>query len=176
MQRSRLYFILLILAVVSLTSACGTRQNGGQAGYSDPFKYCSAIGTIDTPDARYTGSKMPDAIVQGMIQQGMVSADAPAEFQMNAVWRCMDSQVWVCNFGANIPCEDKADTSQATTAAMQDFCKANPAAEFIPAAVTGHTTVYEWKCSNGTAVLGQQILHVDGRGYPSEFWHQLSPR
>jgi hypothetical protein len=176
MQPSRQLFISILLVVVSLTGACGTRQNSGQPKYADPFAYCSAIGTIDSPDARYTGPKMPDAILQGMIQQGLVSADAPADFQKNAVWRCMDSQVWVCNFGANIPCEDKADPSQTPTAAMQDFCKANPAAEFIPASVTGHTTVYEWKCSNGTAIVGRQVLHVDGRGYPSEFWHQLSPK
>ncbi len=29
-----------------------------QATYSDPFAYCAAVGTIDAPDARYTGPKI----------------------------------------------------------------------------------------------------------------------
>jgi hypothetical protein len=61
-----------------------------------------------------------------MIQQGLVTADVPPEIQQNAVWRCMDGKVWVCHFGANIPCQEKADTSQTPTAEMDEFCRATP--------------------------------------------------
>jgi hypothetical protein len=34
--------------------------SGPQARFSDPFAYCAAVGTIDAPDARYTGPRVPD--------------------------------------------------------------------------------------------------------------------
>jgi len=118
---------------------------------------------------------MPDAVVQGLVQQGIVTADAPAEFQKNAVWRCMDGQVWVCHFGANLPCQEKADTSQESTAEMKDFCQANPAAEVIPAAVTGRATVYEWNCTDGQPAVVKQVFESDPQGYLADFWYALAP-
>jgi putative hemolysin len=154
---------------------CGPNTAEEQSLYSDPFAYCAAVGTIDTPDERYTGPKMPDSIVQGMIKRGVVSADAPLEFQQNAVWRCMNNSVWVCHFGANLPCLEKADTSQAPSLAMEDFCKTNPTAESIPAAVTGRATVYEWSCKNGKPDVVRQLFTVDPQGYLADFWHELNP-
>ncbi len=151
-------------------------QSQPAATYSEPVAYCAAVGTINAPDARYTGPKMPDAVVQGMIKQGIVSADAPPQFQQNAVWRCMNNSVWFCHFGANLPCQEKADTSQAPTAAMSDFCKANPAAENIPAAVTGRATVYSWKCQNGKPEVVKQLFKVDPQGYLADFWYALNAK
>ena len=152
--------------------AC-TSAASGQSTYSDPFAYCAAVGTVDAPDAQYVGVAMPDAIVQGMVQQGIVTADAPADFQKNAVWRCMDGRVRVCHFGANLPCQEKADTSQAPSAAMQEFCTANPESESIPAAVTGRATVYEWKCAAGKPQVVGQVFQVDPQGYLANFWYEL---
>lgn len=147
-----------------------------QSSYSDPFAYCAAVGTIDTPDERYVGLKIPDSIVQAMIAQGIVSADAPPAFQQNAIWRCMNNNVWVCHFGANLPCLAKADTSQVPNPAMEDFCKTNPTAEGIPAAVTGRATVYEWKCNAGKPERGRQVLQIDSQGYLADFWYELTAR
>ncbi len=119
---------------------------------------------------------MPDSIVQGMIKQGIVSADAPPQFQQNAVWRCMNNAVWVCHFGANLPCLEKADTSRVPTPAMEDFCKTNPSDESIPAAVTGRATVYEWRCKNGKPEVVKQLFTVDPRGYLADFWYELIPK
>lgn len=146
-----------------------------QASFSDPFAYCAAVGTMDAPDARYTGPEMPEVIIQGMIKLGLVSADAPADFQSNATWRCMDNHVWVCTFGANLPCLEKADASQTPTAAMDDFCKENPTAEGIPAYVTGRATVYNWACKDGKAVAGEQVFTVDPQGFLADFWYELTP-
>jgi hypothetical protein len=148
--------------------------NPEQSLYDDPFAYCAAAGTIDTPDERYTGPKMPDVIIQGMIEQGIVSVDASLEFQQNAVWRCMNNSVWVCHFGANVPCLEKADTSQVPIPAMEDFCTANPTAESIPAAVTGRATVYEWKCNAGNPEVIRQVFQVDPQGYLADFWYELA--
>jgi len=172
MKRSTILFVIILTWAVLLLGAC----TSGQATYSDPFAYCAAVGTIDAPDAQYVGPAMPDAIIQGMIGQGIVTADAPPDFQDNAVWRCMDGQVWVCHFGANLPCQEKADTSQEPTPAMQEFCQANPGAEIIPAAVTGRATVYEWKCSDGQPQAGRQIFQSDPQGYLADFWVELAPQ
>ena len=155
---------------------CGPNTKTGQLSYSDPFAYCAAVGTVDSPDGRYNGSRMPDSIVQGMIRQGIVSADAPKDFQRNAVWRCMHNSVWVCHFGANIPCLEKADTSRVPTTAMKDYCKAHPVADNIPAAVTGRATVYEWECKHGKPEVVKQLFKSDPQGYLAEFWYKLSPR
>jgi hypothetical protein len=108
-----------------------------------------------------------------MIKQGIVSAEAPLEFQQSATWRCMDNRVWVCHFGANLPCLEKANTSKTPTPEMKDFCTTNPAAESIPAAVTGRATVYEWKCNRGEPEVAKQIFTVDPRGYLADFWQEL---
>jgi putative hemolysin len=151
------------------------RDNPAES-YSNPFAYCASVGSIDAPDAQYTGEKMPEVLVQSMIEKGIVTADAPKEIQQNAVWRCMDKSVWVCHFGANIPCTEKADLSQTPTTAMKDYCKANPAAENIPAAVTGRATVYEWKCADGKPELVKPIFEIDSRGFITDFWYELTSK
>jgi putative hemolysin len=148
--------------------------NSGAKSYSDPFLYCAAVGTIDTPDERYTGEKMPEPIIRAMVEQQIIAADAPQEIQQNAVWRCMNNSVLVCHYGANIPCLEKADSSQTPTPAMGDYCKANPTAETIPADVTGRTTVYEWKCTDSKPTVLRQVLTSDDQGFISEFWYLLA--
>ena len=150
--------------------------NPEQSLYNDPFAYCVAVGTVDAPDARYNGPKMPDSVIQGLIQQGVVSADAPPEFQKSAVWRCMNGKVWVCHFGANLPCLEKADMSQVPTSEMEGFCKTNPTADSIPAAVTGRATVYEWKCNAGKPEVVRQVFQVDPQEYLANFWYELAPK
>jgi putative hemolysin len=155
--------------------SCTPNAEAGPSSYNDPFAYCAAVGTIDVPDERYDGPEMPDSILQAMVRQGIVSADAPREFQGHAVWRCMDHSVWACHFGANLPCEEKADTSQEPSVEMQAFCRENPTAEVIPAAVTGRATAYEWKCADGKAEVVRQVFTGDPQGYLAEFWVELSP-
>jgi len=148
----------------------------GQASYADPFAYCAAVGAADVPAAPYDGPAMPEAIVQAMVRQGIIASDAPAAIQQNAVWRCMNSQVWACHRGANLPCEEKADTSEVASAGMSEFCKANPAASVIPAAVTGRATVYEWKCADGQPRVAKQVFQSDPQGYLADFWQELAPQ
>jgi putative hemolysin len=152
---------------------CNPKTDAGQSLYGDPFAYCAAVGTIDTPDGRYDGANMPESLIQGMIQQRIVSPDAPLEFQRNAVWRCMEKSVWVCHFGANLPCQEKADTSQGPTSGMEEYCRVNPTADNIPAVVTGRATVYQWRCKNGVAKVVRQLFRKDPQGYLADFWHEL---
>jgi putative hemolysin len=151
---------------------CDPKANA--SSYSDPFAYCAAVGDIDAPDANYTGEAMPDSILQAMIQKGIVTADAPKDFQQHAVWRCMDKKVWACHFGANIPCTEKADLSQTPAAGMEEYCKANPNAENMPASAAGRTTIYEWKCKDAKPELVKPVLTVDSRGFIAAYWYELT--
>jgi len=116
--------------------ACTPTGAAAQTTFTDPFAYCAAVGTIDQPDERFAGPPVPGAVLDGLVEQGVVAADTPPEFLRHAAWRCMDGEDFACHFGANLPCLEKADESLAPSAAMTEFCAANPAAEAIPAAVT----------------------------------------
>jgi hypothetical protein len=89
-------------------------------------------------------------------------------------WRCMDRAVYACAVGANIPCDAKADHARRNPGA-ETFCRENPDAVMVPAAATGHATIYDWRCSGGHAVRGKQIFKLDRRGYQTAFWHRVSP-
>lgn len=144
--------------------------------YKDPFEYCEDVQTIDKPDSRYKGDKAPKSIIQAMAKQGIIPSDAPESFKKNFVWRCMNWQVLVCHFGANIPCLEKADTRKEPTPAMKDFCKSSPDSDFIPAAATGRTTIYEWRCKNGEPLITKGALRMDSQGYIADYWYKLNAR
>jgi hypothetical protein len=146
------------------------------SNFTDAWAYCAAIGAIDAPDARYTGPKMPDAIVQGLRKASGAAADAPDEWFTNgSFWRCMDGKVVACTVGANLPCTSKANTDKTPTQAESDFCQANPDSVGIPASVTGHDTIYSWNCQKDIPVIDQQVFHVDARGFIAEIWYAIPP-
>ena len=176
MSRKWEMMVVIFASLGFLEGACSSPPSSNPSTYTDPFAYCAAVGTIDSPGTQYVGPQLPESIIQGMIAQGIVSADAPPSFQKNAVWRCMDHQVWVCQYGANLPCEDKADTSRTPSSAVSDFCTSNPAADSVPAAVTGRDTVYEWQCRSGRPQIVKQVFQVDPRGFIANFWYQLISR
>lgn len=155
---------------------CNPNIEEGQSTYNDPFAYCTAVGTIDMPDSRYNGVKIPNSIIQSMIQQGIVPADAPMEFQQNMAWRCMNHKILVCQFGANIPCMEKADISRMPTSGMVDYCKTSSTTDNIPAYVTGRATIYEWRCKDGKPEVVKQLFKSDQQGYPTVYWYELTPK
>jgi hypothetical protein len=145
--------------------------------YSDPFTYCAAVGTIDQPDARYRGPKIPDPVIKGYLKAaGLENTTEPADMlQKSTIWRCMDQQVYACNFGANLPCDSKADVNKTPTPGMADYCKQNPGSDFIPMSVTGHATVYSWRCAKDAPQAADQIEKVDAAGYLAGIWYPIQP-
>ncbi len=143
--------------------------------FTDPFTYCAAVGTIDAPDARYTGEAVPDSVINGFKKAaGLEASTMPMEmFKKTTIWRCMDKKVYACNFGANLPCSSKANTDKTPTQAMTDFCTANPDSDFIPMSVTGHSTIYSWHCVKGTPELLDQIEKVDAAGFLEQIWYPI---
>ncbi len=147
------------------------------AAFTDPFAYCASVDTIDTPDAHYVGTPVPDEIINGFKQAaGLTSSTEPLDqLRKSTIWRCMNGKVYACNFGANLPCDSKADTSQTPAAPLNEFCSANPRSDFIPLAVAGHNGIYSWRCVNGQAQIEQQIDQPDAQGYLSRIWYALTP-
>jgi hypothetical protein len=143
--------------------------------YTDPFAYCAAEGTIDSPGPQYVGPKVPGSVAQGL-QKALNAPDTPISVLENgSFWRCMDGHVYACFVGANLPCEDKVNTDRTPTQEEKDYCGQNPNADVIPVVVTGRDTAYEWHCSNGAPEIVRQIAEPDARGFFSNIWYEISP-
>lgn len=183
-------FLLSAAAITGLAVSCGSpaapaatatsqatvASTALSGAYSDPFTYCEAVQTIDTPDARYTGPRVPDSVIAGMQKADVLpTGTPPPPLVAGMSWRCMDSKVYACTVGANLPCLDKANTDKSPTQAMNDFCASNQNADVIPAAVTGHNTIYDWACKGATPEAVKQVFTPDARGYISDFWHVIQP-
>ena len=164
-------------ALITFTGAVFAQTPpAAQPQFSDPFKYCAAIGTIDAPDGRYVGTAAPEAVIEDLKKKARLADDAPADWvAAGTVWRCMDRKVWACFVGANLPCSEKANTSAIPQAAVRDFCKTNLNAD-IPTIVTGRATIYDWRCVNGTPQVSKKLFTPDAQGFLSNFWYELSSR
>ncbi len=175
----------LLLAALALLCACTASPTAAAtsaapsattaSSWSDPFAYCAAVGTVDAPDARYSGPDITDVIVQGYIRAaGLQEGAEPAdEFKKSTTWRCMGGELYACNFGANLPCTSKAETSRTPTAEMSEFCRANPGAEFIPMYITGHATLYGWGCAGEVPEVREQLDQPDAAGFLSRIWYRI---
>ena len=170
------------LLIVTLTGLAGCvitptpSSSPTPATYNDPFAYCKAVGTIDTPGPQYTGPKVPQSIAQGL-QTAMNAPNVPINVLENgSFWRCVNGNVYACFVGANLPCDEKANTDRTPTQAEKDFCTQNPNSDFIPAVVTGHNTVYEWICKDGQPEIARQIAQVDQQGFLANIWYEIKPQ
>jgi len=134
--------------------------------FADPVPYCKAVGTIDKPDARYSGPKLPTWMAEKLHLQ-------PDQGKMKE-WRCANGTVLACLYGANIPCDSKAKTSSRPTPAIVDYCRQNPGSAFVPMVVTGHESAVSWACHRSTPVV-TRTASVDAQGYQRDFWSVVSP-
>ena len=153
--------VCAVLLGGGLVGASSARASVADVTYDDPFAYCAAVGTINSPDARYTGPGTPDVVTE------------PFGWETGYRWRCINGSVWSCSWGANLPC-GKAITRTTPAPRVKRFCRNNPNS-FVPAAVTWHAAIYAWDCKNGRAKRGRQVWHVDGQGFVKEVWRRVSP-
>ncbi len=180
MKTDTYLFIFITIFAITLFSCGGdSTQNGAdqsQETFSNPFQYCKAVGTVDTPGDRYTGEKVPTYIAEQLKEEFGASESMPNNlFMEGTYWRCMDGSLYACNVGNNLPCQEKADVSKEPNEGMINYCKENPDAEFIPAFAQGRTTVYEWKCSGTEPEIVKQIIDTDAAGYQKNFWYKIKP-
>ena len=85
--------------------------------------------------------------------------------------RCAGVKLVACVVGANLNC-GKANTHRSLPGASA-FCRANPDAQIIPMAATGHDTIYTWRCFGRRAVAAQPVVAVDPGGYDAGNWKEV---
>ena len=127
-----------------------------------PESYCRQTVTDDTL------REIPTSLVPTAVRLFGLSAMPAADVQRGTYYRCFDSHVFMCNVGANLPC-GKADTSRDLPAA-DAWCAQNPNSDFIPMYVTGHDTIYDWRCTGPKATPTKAVFHADPRGFVAEMW------
>jgi hypothetical protein len=86
--------------------------------------------------------------------------------------RCAGGKLLACVVGANLNC-GKADTRRSLPGASA-FCRANPDAQIVPMAATGHHTIYTWRCVGRRAVAAKAVVAVDRNGYDAGNWQEVS--
>jgi len=111
---------------------------------------------------------IPESLVPASVRLFGLEAMPAEQVRRSTVYRCAKGRVLVCNLGANLPC-DKANTSRDLPAA-DAWCAEHPGSDFIPMHVTGHDTVYRWRCQGAKAAAIGQPLDVDQRGFISRLW------
>jgi len=168
--------LILALVLLACSSSDNSNNESSHKNYDNPFEYCKAVGTVDTPGTEYTGAKVPEVIAEKLKQKFGAPASAQNDmFIKGTFWRCMDGNVYACNVGANLPCEEKADVSKEPNEGILNYCNENPGSDFIPMYASGRTTVYEWKCDGTTPEIVKQISETDHAGYIKNIWYEIKP-
>lgn len=113
---------------------------------------------------------IPAELVGAAIRLFGLHPDAAKWVRETTVYRCMDGAAWLCNHGANLTCA-KADTRR-NLPSVTDYCRENTNEEFVPMAVTGHGTIYNWECVDGKP-RSKPSERVDERGFIADQWKRL---
>jgi hypothetical protein len=134
-----------------------------QARAQEPAALCAGKGTIDQTKS------IPRSLVEAAGR--LFGETDPAFVKTSTVYRCMNDEVWLCTYGANLVC-DKADTSRANSGVAQ-WCREHPGASDIPMVATGHGTIYSWACTGTKPRITGVLQKVDARGYIADNWKRL---
>jgi hypothetical protein len=130
------------------------------AGSLEP--QCRPSETDDAP------RPIPGSLVPEAVRLFGLEAMPAEQVERSTVFRCAEGQTLLCNLGANLPC-GKANTSRDLPAA-DAWCAENPGSDFIPMYVTGHDTIYRWRCDAAKAATMGEPIEVDRRGFISRLW------
>jgi hypothetical protein len=85
----------------------------------------------------------------------------------STVFRCVDGRTLLCTAGANLVC-GKANTRR-DLPAVAAWCRDHRDADSVPMVVTGHDTIYRWRCTDG-APVAEATEAMDARGFLSRNW------
>ena len=124
--------------------------------------YCAKVVNDDNVNP------IPKALVPEARRLFKLSDETIGEIQESTTFRCMSRKIWLCNYGANLPCGGKANVSRVSQGAI-DYCKESPGADLVPMAATGHDTIYTWKCIGRKPHIISSIK-VDHRGFIADIW------
>jgi hypothetical protein len=130
----------------------------------DVVAQCSKAGNNDHLQ------KIPNALAPAA--QTIFGTEMPIDMIESAtVFRCMGGKVWLCNAGANLVCE-KANVKRNSLGA-RNWCRDHVNSKNVPAAATGHDTIYTWACAGAVSRISGQVFHVDRRGFIEENWRRM---
>lgn len=153
-----------LAAAIALGLAAGATL---PAAAASPAALCRKLGTDDHL------RPIPSTLVP-VARRLFDLHSAPAEWVRRAtVFRCFTHHVLICNLGANIPC-GKADTRRDLPSADR-WCAGHPGSDFIPYVVTGHDSIYRWRCVGARAAASGPAREVDARGFIARFWKRVDP-
>lgn len=151
----------LIALLLSVTPSL----SGLSPAYADdPASHCASVRNDDKVQP------IPPELVSRAIQLFGLAAEDPAFVRKSTVYRCMGGAAWLCNHGANLPCAKGA--ARRSLPSVTAYCRENRNADFVPAAVTGHGTIYSWACVHGRPRITQSEK-VDARGFVIDQWKRL---
>ena len=113
---------------------------GSAAAAKDVHQLCHQLRNDDT--IREYSPDLHDATVQAFRKLIPHAKGTPddTELQAQAQYRCMNGKVMVCFVGANLPCA-KMSAARHNPGA-DEYCKANPNDDFVPAVATDHDAVF----------------------------------
>lgn len=146
-----------------LALAAGTLlgANAGAYAAETPAQHCRRVGADDAL------RPIPALLVPAA--KRLFGLDAPdSVVQRSTVFRCLDGAVLICTSGANLPC-GKANEDRHLASAGR-YCRENPDASSIPMFVTGHDTIYAWRCRGAEADAGEPAEPLDPRGFMARLW------
>jgi len=150
------------------------------AQISDARRYCAQVRDDDAIrelprslalDALKAGSSdtASDSSSQGGSTPPQMSKEDIDSYVASTVFRCMNGLVFICNYGANIPCGGRPDTRRRMPE-VDRYCRQNPNDEIVPMAVTGHSTIYAWACERG-----KPRITYEGQLDGSSLFQKLQP-
>jgi hypothetical protein len=161
---------IAVLACAALPAASLAAATWATAARADGLAaQCRAIGNDDTV------RPYDPALHQGLAGAwthlfGAQPAD-PTMLRDQANIRCMGGRLLACFTGANLPCS-RMNTSRHSQAG-DAWCAGHTNSDFIPAYVTGHDTIYAWRCDGPTAQPTRQVFRLDRRGFASSLWRPI---
>lgn len=161
-HRCRSFFAGLTLAILAFASLALAARPAAAGPAESPRAYCSRIGNDDT-------LRLPPPSLAAAIRRlfGVSGTDV----LKSSYYRCAGGAVLVCWVGANLPC-GKANSSKTLPAAAQ-WCATHANSDSIPMYVTGHDTLYSWRCAGGQAAAGAPLGKLDARGFFPDYWKKL---
>lgn len=122
--------------------------------------------TSSSADHRLPLSQVPEVVKQFGLQNVSVE-----QVLRSTVLRCFEGHLLACNEGANLPC-GKAITQRALPQA-KPWCAENPNVDFVPAYISGHDSIFHWRCQHGEPVTFGEAERVDTSGYITRYWKVL---
>jgi hypothetical protein len=147
---------------IAVALALGALSSAFPASAASASAYC----------ASGASPRVPVPVPKGLEADVASAFGLPIDIvRRGAFVRCAKGKLLACAVGANLNC-GKANTRRSLPGASE-FCRTNPDADNIPMAVTGHDTIYAWRCVGRRAVATKALVAVDAQGYDAGNWKEV---